>query len=132
VAKRIPRIEEQVHVDKHTVETGRTRVRKHVHERTEHVDIPLEHEDVEVQRISVNRPVDAPVATRQEGDRTVISVHREVTVVTRQLVVVEEIHITRKVVRTHAAEDVTLLEEEVQVVRQPTPTRPDAHPGPGR
>ena len=132
--KRIPVVEEELQVDRRVVETGRVRVAKRIHEDTVDVELPSEHEDVEVRRVAVNRPVDAPVATRQDGDTLIVPVHEEVTVLTRQLVLAEEIHITRRRRTTQATQRVTLRREQVSVEREPAPdSTAGAHaPAPGQ
>ena len=132
--KRIPVVEEELQVDRRVVETGRVRIGKRIHEDSIDVELPTGHEDVEVRRVAVNRPVDAPVATRQDGDTLIVPVHEEVTVLTRQLVLAEEIHITRRRRTTQATQRVTLRREQVSVEREPAPgSTAGAHaPAPGQ
>lgn len=113
--KTIPVVEEQAEVGKRVVETGRVHISKRVTERVEEVELPSISEHVDVRRVAVNRPVDAPVATRQEGDTLIVPVHEEV--ITRQLVLVEEIHITRRETGSHSTQQVALRREEVSVER---------------
>lgn len=121
MVERLPIIEEQAEINLRKVETGRVRISKSVVERNEVVDALLQKEEVDVQRVRVDRPVDAPVATRQEGDVTIVSLHEEVTVVTKQLVVTEELHIRRKTSQTHEPQQITLRREEVRVERDSLP-----------
>lgn len=116
--KRVPLIEERIDVDKRTVETGVVRTKTSVDERTETVDLALRHEDVVVRRVPMNRPVDSPVPTRQEGDTTIISLHEEVPVVTTQLVLVEEVHLRRRRSVQDIAQPVTLRRERMDVERE--------------
>ena len=60
----IPVIEEELDVQKRVVETGKVRVTKEVHERETVVDEPLFHDEVEVERVLIDRVVDAPVPVR--------------------------------------------------------------------
>ncbi len=53
-------------------------------------------EDVDVERIPVNRILDAPVEVRQEGDTTIIPVIEEVITVQKRLLLREEVRITRR------------------------------------
>ncbi len=87
--------EETVGVDKREVVTGRVRVRTVTNEREEPVRQELARESVEVTRVPVDREVDRPPETRQEGDVTIIPVVEEVLVVETRLVLKEEIHIRR-------------------------------------
>lgn len=116
--KRVPLLEERIDVDKRAVETGVVRTKTSVEERTEMLDLALRRDDVDIVRVPVNRPVDAPVPTRQEGDTTIISLHEEVPVVTTQLVLVEEIHLRRRRSVRAIAQPVTLRRERMDVERE--------------
>lgn len=115
----IPVVEEQVHVDKKTVETGRLRISKDVHEEEVTVDLPTLYEEADVERVKINQYVDTPPPPiRYEGDKMIIPVVREVLVVEKRTLVVEELHITKRIRETHEAQQVTLRKESVQVDRQ--------------
>lgn len=116
--------EEQLEVGKRKVETGRVHITKRVVQRQETVDVPLMREEVEIRRVPVNRPVDAPVPVRQEGDVTIVSVLEEVLVVSKQLVLKEELHISRRQSEAHEPQEVTLLSEQVEVTRTAATGRP--------
>jgi uncharacterized protein (TIGR02271 family) len=116
---RIPVIHEELDVAKQVVETGRLRIHTHVTERHEAVQMPLDREEYTVERVAVGRPVDTPVEVRQEGEVTIVPVHEEEIVVTRRLVLKEELHIRRRTLRHHATRHVTLRTQEVEVVREP-------------
>ncbi len=91
----IPVINEEVSINKRIIETRKIRVSKKVNEATEFVNIPLVHEEIDVQRIPVNKYVDdRPEPVRYEGDTMIIPVLKEVSVV--RIMVVEEIHVTKK------------------------------------
>ncbi len=113
---KIPVIEEKVSIGKEVKETGKVRLTKKVHEEEQLVDIPGIQEEVDVERIAINKYVDSPPPpVRHEGDTTVISVLREVTVVEKRLELVEEVRITKRQVKTENAQTVTLRREEVNV-----------------
>lgn len=116
---RIPVIQEELAVAKDVVETGRLRIHMQVSERQEHVELPLSREEFTVERVAVGRPVDAPVEVRQEGDVTIVPVHEEEIVVTRRLVLKEELHIRRAVHQTLETHEVTLRRQDVDVSRAP-------------
>jgi uncharacterized protein (TIGR02271 family) len=116
--KRVPLLEERLDVDKRTVETGVVRTKTSVEECTGTIDLSLRREHVDIVRVPVNRPVDAPVPTRQEGDTTIISLHEEVPVVTTQLVLVEEIHLRLRRSVQAIAQPVTLRRERMDVERE--------------
>ena len=114
----IPVIEEQAHITKQTVESGRVRISKNVREDEVLIDMPVVHEEVDVQRIPIDQYVDeAPPAVRYEGDKMIISVLREELVLVKRIKVVEELHITNRRVEEHRTEPVTLRREEVNVER---------------
>jgi len=115
----IPVIEEQVRVDKRETVTGRVRVRTELMTRTEHVETELVHQEVQLVRVPVNRPVDAVPEVRTEGDVTIFPVVEEVVTVTKQLVLKEEVRISRARRTERRAEDVTLYRAEVVSERLP-------------
>jgi len=95
---RVPLLEEQVEFGTRMVDLGEIRVHKTVEEREEVRRGPLTREDVEIERIRVNRAVDAPEQRRQEGDWLVIPIMEEVFIVQKQLMVTEEIRIRKHLV----------------------------------
>lgn len=117
--KTIPVIEEQVRVDKQVVETGQVNINKRVSQEEVIVDVPYVQEEINVERVPVNRYIDSPPpAIRHDGDTTIIPVLKEVVV--KRLVLVEELHITKKKVTKQASQDMTLRHEEVIVERTDT------------
>jgi uncharacterized protein (TIGR02271 family) len=114
----IPVIEEQVHIDKKVVESGIVRITKVVSEQEVPVDIPLMHEEHDIKRVPVNQYVESPPPPiRYEGDTMIIPVVREVLVVQKRLLVVEELHVTKSQVQTQDTQQITLRKEEVIVER---------------
>ncbi len=130
----IPVLEERLDVGTRRVETGGgVRVRKTVEEREASVDEPLTKEEVEVERVAVDRPVDGPVAVRYEGDTMIVPILEEVLVVEKRLVLKEEIRITRRRRELHAPQRVTLRREHATVERigDPEPRTVPADAGSG-
>ncbi|WP_207420946.1 YsnF/AvaK domain-containing protein [Desertivirga brevis] len=120
----IPVVEEQLRIEKQVIETGKVTVSKKVNEYTESIDIPVTNEEVDVNRIEINQYVnEAPPAVRQEGNKTIIPILKEVLVVEKKLLLVEEVHITRKQVKTSTTRQETLKKEEMVISR--TETEPD-------
>jgi uncharacterized protein (TIGR02271 family) len=114
----IPVMEERLDVHKRRIETDSgVRVAKTVDARNETVDVPLVKEDVEVERVAVNRPVDAPVAVRHEGDTMIIPIIEEVLFVEKRLVLKEEIRLTRRRQQVREPQRVTLRSEHASVER---------------
>ncbi len=118
----IPVIEEQVNVSKQTVETGRVHISKRVHTAEEIVDVPTAHEEIDVERVAVNRYVESAPEVRYEGDTTIIPVMREEAVVVKRLILVEELHVTKRIVRTHEQQQVSVRREEIDVNRETNDT----------
>ena len=113
----IPLVEERAVVRKRKKVTGAVRLRTVVHEDEEVIDESLDAEEVEVERVPLDRWVDAPVPVRQEGDTTVITLLREELVVERRLRAIEEVRVTRMRVTRRASERVTLRREEAVIER---------------
>ncbi len=91
----IPLVGETLQLGKRTVETGTVRLHIAVEEQTETVEIPLTRTRWDIQHVPINKVVaDAPL-TRVEGATTVYPVMAERLVVTRELVLVEELRVTR-------------------------------------
>jgi uncharacterized protein (TIGR02271 family) len=115
----IPLLEEELSVAKRVVETARVRVSRVTHDHQQLVDELLNHEKVEVERVPVDRPVEAMPSIRQEGEVTIIPVVEEVLKVERCLVLKEEVHIRRIKTTERHQEQVTLRKQEVLVSRTP-------------
>lgn len=115
---KLPVTEEQLQVGRRTVDTQRTlRVRKQVLHEPVELETESVFETVEVERVKVGRVVQEAPGVRQEGDVTVVPLVEERAVVVKQLVLVEELRLTRRrEVRTATAE-ATLRKEQVAVER---------------
>lgn len=112
-----PVVEEVVEVEKRLVESGRVRVSKIVREREEIVDEPLLREEVEVERVAVNRIVEGAAPVRHEDDVMIVPVYEEVLVVEKRLMLKEELRIRKHRVPHSHQQRVTLKTEEVSVER---------------
>jgi len=113
----VPIVEERLKVATSQTDTNRIEIRKTVEEHRERVDQPLLTEEVQIERVALNRPLDEPVAVRQEGDTLVVPLLEEVLVVEKRLILREEVRITKVRQETHAPQEVTLRKEQVEVVR---------------
>jgi len=114
----IPVIEEKLRIDKEKVETGKFRITKKIHEEEVTENVSVSEENVTVERKDINEYVDtAPPATRQEGNCTIISVVKEVLVVEKKLILVEEIHVTKHQNESSVPVKDTLRKEEVRVTK---------------
>jgi stress response protein YsnF len=124
----IPLVEERAVVLKRKKLTGGMRVRTVVREDEEVIDEPLTTEEVEVERVPLDRWVDAPVPVRQEGLTTIITLLEEVVVVEKRLRATEEVRITKRRTTRQAAQHVTLRREEAVVERLEVAGRGDDDP----
>jgi uncharacterized protein (TIGR02271 family) len=113
----IPVVAEELHVDKRTRVTGTVRVSKDVSERQESVSMPVARERADIRRIIIDQPIDAVPAIRREGDTIIFPVVEEVPVVRKQLVLKEEVHITRHRTTERREETYTLRQERPVVQR---------------
>jgi uncharacterized protein (TIGR02271 family) len=115
----VPVTEENVTVQKRVIEKGRVEIHKRVDERTELVDQPLRIEQVEIERVAINRVIDEPVSIRHEGNTTIIPLLEEVLVVEKRLMLREEVHIKKLQTTVHDPQEVRLRAERVEIVRKP-------------
>jgi uncharacterized protein (TIGR02271 family) len=122
----IPVVEERAVVRKAKRITGVVQARTVVSEREERLDVPVETEEVEVERVSLDRWVEAPLPVRQEGDTTVIPLHEEVLVVEKRLKLVGEVRLTRHRSTAQATRRVTLRREDAVVERVEAEPAPSA------
>ena len=113
----VPLFEEEVNVAKRVVDTGRVQVSRVTHSHQHMVDELLRHEKVEVERVPIDRPVDAMPSIRQEGDITIVPVVEEVLQVERRLILREEVHIRRIQQTERYQEEVTLRKQEAVISR---------------
>ena len=115
----IPVFEEALRVDKTVSETDRLLIRTSVQERTEYVDLELHSGEAIIQRVPVDRVVEATPDIRQEGDTIIVPIVEEIMVVEKRLLLKEEIHIRRNEIVQHIRQPVRLRSEEVSLERQP-------------
>jgi stress response protein YsnF len=92
-------------------------VRTETREEQQTLSADLEAVRVEVSRVVVGRDVDAVPDVRVEGDVTILPVMEERVVVTRQLVLKEEIHVRRVTERRRTEVPVTLRHEVAVIER---------------
>lgn len=118
-ATSIPLFEEEFRVSKRVVPTSRVQVSRVTHSHEQLVNELLNHEHVEVERISVNKPVDEMPSIRDDEDTIVIPVVEEVVKVERYLLLKEEVHIRRVRTTERYQESVTLRKHEAVVTRLP-------------
>ncbi len=115
----VPIVQEELHIEKQKVETGRVRLTKTVQEREVLVHEPSMQEDIQIERVPVNRWLSEPASVRYEGDIMIIPVMEEVPVVEKRLRLKEELRVTKRQITTQRTEPVRLRTEEVHEERVP-------------
>ncbi len=106
--------EERLNVDKENVETGEASVDKHVVEEEQEFDVPVEREEVTIERRPVNEKVDEDF-NANDDDSVHIPLHEERLNVDKENVVSEEIVIKKNKVQDteHVSEKVRHEEADI-------------------
>ena len=115
----IPLAEDRLKIGRRTVPVTRVLLHKTVQQFETTLDEPLAVHNYDVERVPVNRPVETAPDVRQEGATTIYPLLEERLVVTRQLVLKEEIRITRRESERRDTQTVTLRREQLEIERQP-------------
>lgn len=122
----VPIVEESATIEKKIVAQNKVEFIKTVREVIEKIDVPLVHEELNVERVEINQVVAAPPPPiRYEGNKMIISILHETLVVEKRLVLVEELHVTKRQVETIASEEVLLRKEQVNIERTPLDSPPE-------
>ena len=111
----VPLHEEVLEPHVHPVETGRVRIHKRVESTPVEMTIEAAREEVTIERVPVDRPVDAMPEPRQEGDTLIIPVVEEVVVTETRLVVREEVRVTRRRVTDQVPVQTTVRREVLDI-----------------
>ncbi|GEO95442.1 DUF2382 domain-containing protein [Kocuria turfanensis] len=109
----VVRHEERLHVGKEQQETGRARLRKYVVTERETVDVPVEREEVRVERTPLSG-TEATTGTIGEED-VEVTLHEERPVVAKETVGVEKVGIEKETVRDTERVDADVRKEQVEV-----------------
>ncbi|QYG31914.1 DUF2382 domain-containing protein [Mammaliicoccus sciuri] len=106
--------EERLNVDKENVETGEASVDKHVVEEEQEFDVPVEREEITIERRPVNEKVDDDF-NANDDDSVHIPLHEERVKVEKENVVSEEIVIKKNKVQDteHVSEKVRHEEADI-------------------
>ncbi|MHC5541007.1 YsnF/AvaK domain-containing protein, partial [Singulisphaera rosea] len=108
--------EERLHADKRPVEAGEVRVRKEVHTETKTLEIPVEREEVIIERTPVHGRTS--VESIREGEEIRIPVREEQVTVSKDAVVIEEVKVGKRVVKDTKRVSGQVRKEEVKVEQQ--------------
>ena len=120
----VPIVAESLALSKRTLDRGAVRVHMTVGEREVVVDEPTAEDRVTVERVAINQPIDKPVRPRVEGDTTIIPVMKEVLLVRKQLMLIEEVRLTKTCIEVRQPQTVVLRTEEARIERV---AMPDSH-----
>jgi uncharacterized protein (TIGR02271 family) len=104
-------------VARRSVAGDTVRVETTTRTRDHHIDEPLSHARVQVERVPIGRTVAAIPPVREEGDTTILPVVEEVIVVERRLILKEEVHIRPVQVAERHTEIVTTREQTAEICR---------------
>jgi uncharacterized protein (TIGR02271 family) len=124
----LPVVEEVLDIGKRERITGQIRITKSVDEYEAPVAESLTREGVAVERVPINRIVETAAAERHEDGKLIVPVHKEVLVVEKRLMLVEEIHITTVQQIEEVQRTVTLRREDVAIERIPQAPTGKAEP----
>jgi uncharacterized protein (TIGR02271 family) len=116
---RIARVEERLTADVEQVEAGSVRIRRRTVEEPETVQVELRHDELHLERIRVDRPLEAgesPVTDR--GDTMVVLVIEERLEVRRVPWVVEEVHVQRALVTDRQSVTDTVRRQHIEIEPQ--------------
>ena len=110
--------EERLHAEKRPVETGEVTVRKEVHTETKTLEVPVQREEVVIERTPVHgRAATEGIAAGdiREGEEIRIPVREEQVTVTKEPVVTEEVKVGKRVVQDTERVSGEVRKEEVKV-----------------
>ena len=119
--KVLPLSEEFVSVDKKTVVRANVRMSTITRERLVPVEQELLREEVEIERVPIGRPIDAVPEPRHEGDVLIIPVVEEELVVTKRLVLREELRIHKRTTSRTERLTIPIRAQEAVVDREEPP-----------
>ena len=132
---RVPIREERLRVEIQPADLGEVRLHKTVERVPTTTTRSVERDEVEIERVRVDRLLDQPVEPYQDGEWTVVPVMEEVLVVTKQLVLTEEVRIRttrvteeQEVYEVLRREHVSVEDATVHGARGPIDAQPVARP----
>ena len=110
---------ERLNVSKKRVVTGEVEVSTITRLHDALVDEALTSQHVTVERVAIDRVIDAAPEVREEDGVLIVPVIEEIVVVERRLVLKEEIRIHRSTSTQRHRETVTLRQQEAVIQRKP-------------
>ena len=120
----VPLVEEQLTVAKRTLTTGIVRLHHSMQEYQQALNETLAVRTIDVERVVLNQVVDTVPEIREEGDTTIYPITEERLLLTKELVLKEELRVTKRVTSTPDTQVVTLRKEHIRVERIPSESEP--------
>lgn len=118
--EKLERVEERLDVGKRLVVDGQVRVKTQTECVQEVAEADLAYVSVTVDRKLVGREVVKVPEVRVEGDTTIIPVLEERLVIEKRLVLVEEIHVTRRISTEHQEVPIQVRKQTIEIERSST------------
>ena len=112
---RVPLMEEQVSVEKKSMDAGEFRIHKEVVTEERKVTVPLKHEEVIVERVRSASPQATTGARAFQEERFSIPVHEEQFEVTKRPVIKEEVVVRRVTRQEERPASVSVRHEEIEI-----------------
>jgi len=120
----VPVHEETIEPRLRQVDTGTVRVHKRVETVPVDTTVDASRDEISVERVRVDRPVERAPEPWQDGDTLVVPVVEEVIVTEKRLMLREEVRITRRRVTEHIPIRDTVRREVVEVEQPPAQESP--------
>ena len=111
----VPLAEEELIARTRERQIGSVRIDKRVETQPAQVTTEVGHEEVTVERVTHNTPIDATPESRFEGDTLIIPVVEEVLVTEKRLILREEVHIRRQWVTEQVTVEDTVRREVLEI-----------------
>jgi uncharacterized protein (TIGR02271 family) len=115
---RIPLHVEEISVSRREIKKANVQVTLITGTREQLIDEELTQVRVEIERVPIDRTVEAVPPIRHEGDITIIPVVEEVVIVERRLVLKEEVRVRRVSTKEQHQETVVVRQQEAVVTRE--------------
>lgn len=115
----MPLIDERIRIEKRRIPTRRVRVSKEKYEEVQRIYGTLENEELSMERTSVEREVDGPLAPRYEADGSiVISLCEERLIIQRRWFLTEEVRLKIGNVSREFSREIAVQKERIKVDQQ--------------
>ena len=122
-------VEEQLTIGKRVIAGGTVRVSTRTERHDEIAEATLDRAEVDVERVPINRAIEVAPPVRHEGDTMIVPVIEERLVVTKQLYLVEELHIHQRTTQ-HTEKHAVSLRRQHAVIERVVTDKASAEPSP--